>query len=58
MRGTLVMASDGLFGHAALDDVARIVLADPGRSASELVQFLEQQHRALPDDVAIIVAQL
>lgn len=58
IRGTLVMASDGLFGHAALDDVARIVLAEPGRSASALVRFLEQQYRALPDDVAIIVAEL
>jgi hypothetical protein len=46
-----------LFGHATLDDVARIVLADPGRSASSLVRFLEQQYRTLPDDVAILVAE-
>ena len=57
-RGNLVIASDGLFGHATLDDVVSVVLADPGRSATALVQLLEQRHRALPDDVAIIVAQL
>lgn len=53
-----MIASDGLFGHATLDDVASVVLADPGRSATALVQLLEQRHRALSDDVAIIVARL
>jgi hypothetical protein len=56
-RGALLLASDGLFRHARMDDVARTVVDDPGRAPTALVRILEVQHRKLPDDVAIIVAQ-
>jgi serine/threonine protein phosphatase PrpC len=56
--GILLVASDGLFGHVTLNDVARALLPDPGRAVAALTRLLEEQHRRLPDDVAMIIAQL
>lgn len=53
-----MVATDGLFGHARLDDIAATVLADSPPGAAALVQLLERQHSKLPDDVAIVVAHL
>jgi len=55
-RGTLVIASDGLFSYVKPDDVAREVFRDPGLTAVALRRVLEFHYRVLPDDVAIIVA--
>lgn len=57
-NGVLVLGSDGLFGHALHDDIARIALADPRHAATGLVEHLTSRYRRLPDDVAVIVGAL
>ena len=49
-------SDDRLLALAARDDIAATALADPARAPAALVQLLEQRYRALPDDVAILVA--
>jgi hypothetical protein len=37
-----------LFGPVGLDDVLGLVLADPGRAGTTLVELLELRYRVLP----------
>ena len=57
-RGTLLVATDGLFHHLGFDDIANILRSESDHTASALVQFLLGRYRQLPDDVAVIVAYL
>jgi hypothetical protein len=49
--GPLVVATDGLFDHVPLADVARLA-----GDADALIDLIRSRYRTLPDDVAIVTA--
>jgi hypothetical protein len=53
LDGALVVATDGLFDHVPIADIAR--LADAG-AADALLDLVRSRYRTLPDDVAIVTA--
>ena len=66
-RGTLVVASDGLFDYAPHESIAETALAAAGdgatlaaagHGAERLVRLVLDRHRPAPDDIAVIVGRL
>jgi PPM family protein phosphatase len=57
-RGTLLVASDGLFKYAKADDIARVALGtDLNAAARALVELVRMPTGGLQDDVAIVLAR-
>lgn len=57
-RGTLLVASDGLFNYAQPDDIARVALgADLNAAARGLVDLVRLPTSALQDDVSVVLAR-
>jgi serine/threonine protein phosphatase PrpC len=57
-RGTLVVGTDGLFDYAAVDDIRAMTRVASQHTADALVELPRARTRALPDDVAVVVAWL
>jgi PPM family protein phosphatase len=56
--GTLVVATDGLFDYAPLDDIRQVLAAPSEDPAEALVRLIRTRHRELPDDVAVVLGRL
>ena len=58
-RGTLVVATDGLFHNATIDDIRAVARHDSPGTADALAKLpAGAGSRALPDDVAVVVGWL
>ena len=59
LEGTLVVASDGLFGYARPEVVAEVVLAtgDLDEAASTLIKRVRLPGGGLIDDVGVVLAR-
>jgi serine/threonine protein phosphatase PrpC len=57
-HGVLVAATDGLFDHVNPADVTNAVRAESADPGDALIRLVLDRHKALPDDVAIVVGWL
>jgi hypothetical protein len=52
VEGAIVVATDGLFDHVPLADIAQSIIG--GGEADALLDLVRSRYRTLPDDVAIV----
>jgi serine/threonine protein phosphatase PrpC len=57
-RGVLVAATDGLFDYINLNEMTNAVRAESADAGDALIRLVLDRHKALPDDVAIVVGWL
>jgi serine/threonine protein phosphatase PrpC len=58
LKGTLLVASDGLLKYASAERIATVALADDvEKSAQNLVELVRYPSGALPDDISILLAR-
>lgn len=56
-NGRLLVATDGLFDFAPIDEIRRVALESRGDVADALVRLVERHNRVLPDDIAVVVVR-
>jgi serine/threonine protein phosphatase PrpC len=57
-HGTLVVATDGLFDYVRMEGIPPAFLREAASAGDALVRLVLDQHRHLPDDIAIVVGWL
>jgi serine/threonine protein phosphatase PrpC len=58
LKGTLLVASDGLLKYTSTERIAEVILADEvEKSAQNLVGLVRYTSGALPDDISILLAR-